>query len=337
MQTYPIDTQFWRLLFTSIMMILVSAGYYNSAYAAGMSKIEIPSSIGEPALSAIVWSPCATTSTPFRIGPFTVHGVRDCAIEGNKLPMIVISHGKGGSQLSHFDTASTLADAGFVVAALNHPGDSFGDETAGLQLKIFETRPHDISRLISFMTQQWQHRDHLDSSAIGVFGFSRGGYTALALAGAVPSILAAEKHLCNHWWSLASSLCRQFKTEGAQLHPQSDPRISAAVVLDPLNLFDDIGLQSVNIPVQLWASEQGGDGVRLEHIEEIRDALPQLSDYHVARGAGHFAYLTPCPPELKKANPDICVDPNGFDRVKWHQRLNNAVVTFFKQKLFPNQ
>jgi predicted dienelactone hydrolase len=34
-----------------------------------------------------------------------------------KLPLLVMSHGTGGSTLGHFDTAVALADAGFVVAA----------------------------------------------------------------------------------------------------------------------------------------------------------------------------------------------------------------------------
>ena len=318
------------------MMILATDSLCNSTFAAGISEIEVPAADGKPALRAMVWSPCATASDQVQLGPFTVQGVRDCAVEGNKLPLIVISHGKGASLLSHHDTASALANAGFVVATLNHPGDSFGDEMLGQQLKIFETRPNDISRLVSFIIQQWQHRDRIDSNAIGVFGFSRGGYTALALAGATPSTLAGAKHLCNHLWSSVDSLCRQFKAAGSQLQTQADPRIRAVVVVDPLNLFDVRGLQSVHIPVQLWASEQGGDGVKLEHTEEIRDALPQLSDYHVARGAGHFAYLTPCSPKLKKANPDICIDSNGFDRPAWHVSMNTAVVTFFKQKLLPN-
>jgi predicted dienelactone hydrolase len=186
------------------------------------------------------------------------------------------------------------------------------------------------------MTLQWQHRDCLDSNAIGVFGFSRGGYTALALAGAVPSTLAAAKHLCGHWFSIVDSLCRQLKTEGAQIHPQADPRICAAVVVDPLNLFDARGLQSVRIPVQLWASEQGGDGVALTQVKSIREALPQMTEYHIARGAGHFAFLAPCSPELKKKIPSICIDPNGFDRAAWHLSMNAAVVKFFKQKLLPN-
>lgn len=318
------------------MTLLAVACLYSNVLAAGITRVEVPAADGEPAIHAMVWSPCAIASTRDQLGPYIVQGTANCEIAGNKLPLIVISHGRRASLLSHHDTAAALADAGFVVATMNHPGDCFGDESASQQLKIFETRPRDISRLISFMTRNWPHRHQLDANAIGVLGFSRGGYTALALAGAVPSTSAGAKHLCDHWWLFAGSLCRQLKTEGAQIHSKADPRIRAAVVIDPLNLFDARGLQSIRIPVQLWASEQGGDGVTPEQVKSIKDALPQMPEYHVARGAGHFAYLAPCSPALEKKFPNICIDPKGFDRISWHSNMNAAVVSFFKQKLLPN-
>jgi len=315
------------------MTLFVAAIFCNSALAAGFARVEVPASDGEPALHAMVWSPCAIQPTSVEIGLYVVQGVPNCNVVGNKLPLVVVSHGKGASLLSHHDTATALANAGFVVATLSHPGDSFGDDAAGQQLNIFESRPNDISRLISFMTQLWIYRHQLNANAIGVFGFSRGGYTALALAGAVPSTSASAERLCGHWLLSADSLCRQFKANGAQLSPKADPRIRAAVAVDPLNLFDTHGLQAVHIPVQLWASEQGGDGVTLADVEAIRAALPQVPDYHIAQGASHFSYIAPCSQKLKKAAPSICSDPKGFDRIEWHMKMNAAVVSFFKQKL----
>ena len=268
------------------------------------------------------------------MGSFTLQGTPDCQVLGDALPLIVISHGKGGSLIGHHDTASALADAGFVVVALNHPGDSYGDESATQKLTIFESRPRDMSRLISFMTEHWAHRKHLNAKSIGVFGFSRGGFTALALIGAVPSTSASAERFCNRWWSFVFPLCRHLKADGARIRPQPDPRIRAAVVVDPLNLFDAPGLRAVRAPVQLWASELGGDGVELSHIEAIKTGLPQTPEYHVARGAGHFAYLAPCPAELAKSAEEICSDPKGFDRVAWHQKMNAAVVSFFQRNLY---
>lgn len=315
------------------MAFSVAVVQCTGVLAAGIAQIEVPAADGEPALRAMVWSPCSATPASVQLGPYVVKGVPNCDIVGSRLPLVLFSHGKGASLLSHHDTAAALADAGFVVVTLNHPGDSFDDEASAQQLRIFESRPRDISRVISFMTQRWPRRQQLKADAIGIFGFSRGGYTALALAGAVPSLSVSAENVCGHWGFLTNSLCRELKADGAQLRPVADSRIRAAVVVDPLNLFDSHGLQAVHIPIQLWASEQGGDGVTLADIEAVKAGLPQVPDYHVAKGAGHFAYLAPCTTTLEKAAPTICHDPKGFDRIEWHMKMNAEVVLFFKQKL----
>jgi predicted dienelactone hydrolase len=168
-----------------------------------------------------------------------------------------------------------------------------------------------------------------------VFGFSRGGYTALALAGATPSASASAARFCQPWWSFALSLCRQLDADNVQIRPQADPRVRAAVVVDPLNLFDPAGVRKVRVPVQLWSSEMGGDGVALDHVEAIRVALPQPPEYRIAKSAGHFAYLAPCSLEFKKSEPGLCKDPDGFNRELWHQAMNAAIVSFFKRQLQP--
>lgn len=313
--------------------LLSAAG--GSAFAAGYERLQVLASGGQPSIQVMVWSPCAKAPDSAQLGPYVVQATQHCAVAGDALPLVVMSHGQGGTLLGHHDTAAALADAGFVVVTFNHPGDSHGDESAAQQLRIFESRPRDGSRVISFMLQDWPQRQHLDPEAIGLFGFSRGGYTALVMAGAVPSLPAGGGRFCARWWSPLLSLCRQIHAAGAWLDLHADPRIRAAVVADPLNLFDAAGLKPVRIPVQLWASEQGGDGVALEHVEAVRSALPQVTDYHVARGAGHFAFLAPCPPAFKDSAPHICADPEGFDRASWHRQMNSAVVLFFERHLKP--
>ena len=50
------------------------------------------------------------------------------------------------------DTAERLADAGFVVAALNHPGDTDLDKSLFYDLSIYKQRPLDVKRVIDFLT-----------------------------------------------------------------------------------------------------------------------------------------------------------------------------------------
>lgn len=317
----------------SVILLLIAFAAVDDVFAAGFEQLEVPASGGEPTIEAMVWTPCAGDSGSSEIGPYSVRAIPDCAVTAQSLPLVVISHGYGGSLLGHHDTATALADAGFVVATLNHPGDFYGDDSGAHQLSIFESRPRDVSRVISFMLERWEKRETLDPEAIGVMGFSRGGTTALLLSGAEPSISASAERFCDPWWSFVQWQCRQLNSGEAGIDARADSRIRAAVVMDPLNLFDAAGLESVGIPIQLWASEMGGDKVELQHVKAIRASLPKITDYHEARGAGHFAYLAPCTPAFTESAPKICEDPAGFDRTDWHKKMNTAVVEFFKRQL----
>lgn len=305
----------------------------QSAAAAGLSATVVPAGGPDGALEVLVWSPCAAPPSDIRMGPYVIRATRDCAVAGRSLPLVVISHGRGGSRLGHHDTATALADAGFIVASFNHPGDSFGDESSSDRLVIFESRPAQVSRVISHMLGQWPQRQLIDASAVGVFGFSRGGYTALALAGAVPSRAASAARYCGAWWSFVVPLCRQLGDSAAGLRVQADPRVTAVVAADPLNLFDAASFRAVKAPVQLWASELGGDGVEPGHAQLIREWLPPGVEFTLAKGAGHFAFLAPCPEALRQEARALCEDPKGFDRAQWHATMNQAVARFFTTNL----
>ncbi len=305
----------------------------TAAQAAGLKSITIPAQGAEPELSAVIWTPCAEPGGTIAMGNFELAGRRNCPVAGNALPLVLISHGDSGSSISHHDTASALADAGFVVVAVLHPGNNFSDNSRQTELSIFESRPRDISRVLDFMTQSWPEHSQLDPSRTGVFGFSRGGYTALALIGAVPDKTASNNRFCAPWWSFVLGHCRQLDDEAVQIKPVADARIKAAVVVDPLNLFGNNSYQAVQVPVQLWASELGGDGVELAHIGAVKSGLPQAPDFQLAKGAGHFVYLSPCSAALASEVPDICVDPAGIDRLAFHQQFNTQVISFFREKL----
>src|SRR5580698_10009787 len=78
------------------------------------------------------------------------------------------------------------SDGGFVVVALSHPQDSGADMSRADTLAALTERPADITRLIDYMLNAWPDRDKLDARRIGFFGFSRGGYTGLVVAGGNP-------------------------------------------------------------------------------------------------------------------------------------------------------
>src|SRR5258708_24215426 len=112
------------------------------ASAAGLRFITVPEQGDVPALNGLVWTPCAAPASQVALrGGGVLPGVADCPIDGNHLPLVVVSHGRRGSILAHNDTAAALADAGFVVAAINHPGDNARDSSRTDAFSALVERP----------------------------------------------------------------------------------------------------------------------------------------------------------------------------------------------------
>lgn len=312
--------------------LAVSLCLAAEAQAAGFRFIDIPADAAGPALHGAIWYPCAQPAGQIDLGSgLVLPGVKDCPIAGDKLPLVVVSHGHLGSFVGHHDTAETLADAGFVVAAINHPGDTARDASRAAELSVFIERPTDIKRLIDFMLGASPAASNIDPARIGFFGFSRGGYTGLILIGTNPDWAYATER-CE-----GSSLrvCEQIRDKEYPTQPLThDARIKAAAIADPLAVvFTPASFADVKVPVQLWASERGGDGVDPHKVAALDKNLPTPHEYRVVPNSSHFAFLTPCPPAAAKARPDLCTDSPGFDRVAFHNQLDADILAFFRGSL----
>ncbi|WGD49317.1 dienelactone hydrolase family protein [Bradyrhizobium sp. CB1650] len=288
---------------------------------------------------AAVWSPCREQTGEVKLRAMTLSATQNCAVAGEKLPLIVISHGYGGNFAGHHDTAEVLADAGFVVVALDHPVDAGGgDMSRADTLAALTERPADIPRLIDYLLTAWPDHAKLDGEHIGLFGFSRGGYTGLVVAGANPNLRKAIA-LCPED-SRKPSCAELRRNEIPTQAFAHDPRVKALVIADPAfgPLFDRDGLENVKIPIQLWASTLSGEGktggeVTLDYVSAIIRNLPIKPDYHLVPNAGHFVFLAPCTPDLAKKRPNICTDRPGFDRLAFRNEFNAAVLAFFRRHL----
>jgi predicted dienelactone hydrolase len=320
----------------AIMAIALSAS--TAAGAAGIRFIDVPEGPTGSALAGIIWSPCEAPTGRVRIGGRTFPGTEGCPVVGGKLPLIIVSHGRTGWSGGHRDTTTQLANAGFIVAAIDHPIDSSVSKTSRVDdIAYLAERPNDIKRLIDFMLEASPLAANIDRERIGYFGFSRGGYTGLVLIGGEPN-QALAKAICGSFPT--GTLCPQIRDgkfpTAAFVH---DARIKAAVLADPAPAFffgpDD--LKSVSVPVQLWASEQGGRGAVVDDITKIGNALSNAPGVSIVRNAGHYVFLTPCRPERVKSAPEVCADPAGFDRTAFHREFNASLVVFFRQHLAGNR
>ncbi|WP_318199727.1 alpha/beta hydrolase family protein [Streptomyces sp. SCL15-4] len=95
-----------------------------------------------------------------------------------RVPLVVVSHGTGGSGRTMDWLARPLRAAGFRVVAFDHHGNNFVDgyEPEGF-VRIWD-RPRDVSFALDALARERPF------GPVGAAGFSLGGYTAAALAGA---------------------------------------------------------------------------------------------------------------------------------------------------------
>jgi len=271
----------------------------------------------------MVWSPCARAAQDIQLeGPLVVRGVRDCPIEGIGLPAVIISHGLGGDFISHHDTAEALADNGFIVVALNHVLDSGRNLKRAMDSESMTERPTDVRRVLDYILQSSSYRAIIDPARIGFFGFSRGGYTGLVLAGATAEVPRSMTML---------------RDSSASRFHDFEPRIEAFVIADPVSLFPDkSSLAEVKAPIQLWSSQFGGQGVTPKDVAAIADNLPVRPEFHHVPGSTHLSFIFPCSAAVAKVAGDVCVDPPAFDRASFHTQFDAQVVTFFREHLHRN-
>ncbi|MES2834082.1 MAG: dienelactone hydrolase [Pseudomonadota bacterium] len=256
------------------------------------------------------------------------------AADGAAHPLVVISHGNGGWYQGHADTAEALSGAGFVVAALTHPGDNFRDPSRGLHLTA---RAPQLSSLIDYMTEGWTGPVAVDPERIGAFGFSAGGFTVTSLIGGVSDAQAIQAHCAAQPEVFACQLVAMFGgLDLSDWRPETrDARVKAAVIAAPAFglSFTDQSLASITIPVQLWQAADDQILPSPYNVEPVRDRLGRTPEYHRVDNAGHYDFLTPCGPEMRGGVPDICASPPGFDRAAFKVEFNRDVVRFFEEAL----
>jgi predicted dienelactone hydrolase len=303
------------------------------AFAAGFERVTVPDPDGPP-LEAGIWYPSEAPASSQPLGLYQQTVATGGAVAGRNLPLIVMSHGSGGSFEGHYDTALALVEAGFVVAAVTHTGDNYRDHSGFTRV---ENRSRHIKALVDYMLASWPHHDLLDPARIGMFGFSAGGFTALVAIGGVPELARGAEYCATYPDEWA---CRKVKEFGGDSRaiPTAfvhDPRIAAAVIAAPAigYSFTKEALAGIKAPIQLWRGDSDELLPHPRHAQHVYDGLPAKPEYHVVPNAGHFAFLAPCTPMAERYAAEICRDPAGFDRAAFHREFNPAVVAFFKAKL----
>ena len=304
----------------------------TTAQAAGVRNFDIAASEAGPAIRLLVWTPCAQPPREMDARGATFFAVPGCPTVGEKLPLIVMSHGRRG-WLAGTTTRQRpwrMLDSSLQCSII--PATPGATPSRTDSLSVLVERPADIKRLIDFMLDGWPDASRIDSQRIGLYGFSFGGYTGLVVSGGNPDL---RKGLPN---CKTSSLRACKELESGELADQPiihDPRVKAAIIIDPypVFVFPEEKLKGITVPVQLWSSDpaQNADGLSGCCAAAINQRLRVKPDYHFVENAKHFSFLATCTPKEIQEAPAICTDAPGFDRVDFHRRLHADVVAFFRK------
>ncbi|GAB2848507.1 alpha/beta hydrolase family protein [Hymenobacter ruber] len=266
----------------------------------------------------LVLYPSRTPGHPEAIGPYTLDVALDAPIAPGPFPLVLISHGTGGTPLTHRLLAHFLARHGFVVGLPRHHANHRDDNSWHNTPDNLAARPRHLSLAIDGLLSGFGAAVRPDW--VAVIGHSLGGYTALALAGGLPGSLPHEH---------------------ADGTPQpipvvADARVRALVLLAPATVWyrAAAALRNVRVPILLMMGEKD-EWTPDFHAQIVLNGVPdrQQVQHRIVANAGHYSFFSPFPPERTGPTFPPSQDPPGFDRMQFQGELQAEILTFLKQQL----
>jgi len=178
----------------------------------------------------------------------------------------------------------------------------------------------------------------LDGPRVSAIGHSAGGYTVLALAGAVPDLSQMRKH-CQAQASDDPIFCGMGRSGAttpltAVASSLKDHRVRAIVALAPTGvLLTAESLAAVRPATMIYEAELDRFLVPRFHAEWVASHLP-APNLHRVPNAWHFSFMdTPSMP-IPSLDGDVAANPPGFDRNAFQKQLAIEVTAFFDRTFF---
>lgn len=271
---------------------------------------------------------------------------RNAPLTAGKHPLILLSHGMGGSYLSLNWLATGLASKGAIVVSVNHPNGWFRDRKIE---KMFNhwTRVQDLQTALDHVLADKELSVAVDSSRIYAAGFSFGGWTALSIGGATADPLGSlayceaageRSHNCMDLQHFGLDTANTSDARWSASY--KDSRVKAVVAIDPgltwemreenVRDLDQNALLIIGLGTgadQHYATDTSVNGSNF-------DALVPQAKKEVVAPATHFTAMPLCKAEgeaLLAAEKDdpVCTDPQGTDREAAHDRIIALIAQHF--------
>ena len=281
-------------------------------------------------------------------------------------PLVVLSHGTGGSaeQMAWLGTA--LAKAGYIAVAVDHPGNNSHAPPTAEGFVLWWERATDLSEVIDGMLADKEFGPRIDTSRVAAAGFSIGGYTALAMAGAQTDISDATA-LCRVGGAKDTeatggdhgdrdttvchvpemkALGQNFdevlrtarKTSGESLarsgESYRDARVKAVFAIAPAMGFTltQESLHAMKLPVEVVVGSADRIAVARDNADYIHEYV-RGSKETVLPNVGHYPFLDTCTAEGKTKMGVYCADDASVNRDAVHAQVTEEAVRFLDRAL----
>lgn len=314
---------------------------------------------GPRPLAATVWYPAAASSdeSEWHVGVFRFgRNALDAPFaDAQRYPLIVLSHGTGGSAAQLSWLAENLVNAGFLVAAVNHHGNTAAEDTSWPQGFVLPAeRARDLTVLIDQLLADKQLAPHIDPTRIGASGFSIGGYSVLATVGVHFTFADRQLRCKNEADNPVCILPPEAGFSEADIHalansdiafkaalirdkqPVSDTRIRAVYAIAPafFSLLNRQEISSIRVPVRFALAEEDQQILFLKTLGAIEKNMPNATVITIPK-AGHYSFLAPCSFRGNIFMSALCKDSKQVDRLELHDRIGLDAGKFFNTHLQP--
>ena len=269
-----------------------------------------------------------------------------------KRPLVLMSHGTGGSAPQMLWLASALVKKGYLVAAINHHGNT------ALEAKKFPEgfllwweRARDLAVVQHQLLNNSSWQGLIDHQRIAVVGFSLGGYTTLsALGGITDKALFHEfcekaqddfscqpqpefRDVLNAFEQVKSN--KQVADSLARQHDNYRiANLKAAAVIAPaiVHTFEPDSLATIKTPT-LFVVGSKDNIAPSKPNSHYADALLPNSQLQTIENAHHYSFLSVCTERGKTVLAELCDSPYGLTRHDAHQQAIEHIVTFLAKHL----
>ncbi|MEP2027728.1 MAG: alpha/beta fold hydrolase [Paracoccaceae bacterium] len=324
----------------------------NCGYRVGRIVDDTRPNWDETARRPIAWSAWYPTSVTDRGNVPTGHFFdlgniifRAPLVNGKLLPVVLLSHGTGGTAESLGWLARALACAGYVVIGANHHGNTGLEPRTAAGFLCWWERATDLSTLLTSLNSSGFFSGQLDLNRVSAVGFSLGGHTVLALAGAQSSMDLFEAWLNTpgiaaqgpaEFPNVADHIPRLFETSEAfrqswarHQNDFSDHRVKSIVAIapaPPIRSFTARSVAELNTPLTILTGSADQEAPSEHCAHWIMAQKHNCKQHDLGRHVGHYTFLEFPSDQSLVGQISIFTDHETVDRAKVHKKAAKLVL-----------